>query len=132
LIATTRTCPGIKFWPSTTAVDPNDPENKLFNTWRGWATKPVENKALWKIIFKHIYEVTCNRNITKTNHHLNFFAHLLQRPEQKPSFGLATRGDEEGTGKSKLAEEMMKIIGRDNTFSTADPEDIFGKNNPGI
>jgi hypothetical protein len=89
-----RTCPGIKFWPSTTAVDPNDPENKLFNTWRGWATKPVENKALWKIIFKHIYEVTCNRNITKANHYLNFFSHLLQRPEQKPSFGLATRRDE--------------------------------------
>jgi hypothetical protein len=89
-----RSMPGIKFWPSTTAIDPNDPENKLFNTWKGWATKPVKNKALWKIIFRHIYEVTCNRSITKTNHYLNFFAHLLQRPEQKPSFGLATRGEE--------------------------------------
>ena len=27
-----RSCLGIKFWPSTTAVDPDDPENKLFNT----------------------------------------------------------------------------------------------------
>ena len=45
-----RTCPGIKFWPSTVAIDPDDPENKLFNTWRGWATKPVENKALCRII----------------------------------------------------------------------------------
>jgi hypothetical protein len=36
-----RSVPGIKFWPSTTAIDPNDPKNKLFNTWRGWTTKPV-------------------------------------------------------------------------------------------
>jgi hypothetical protein len=100
-----RRVPGIKFWPSSTAIDPNDPENKLFNTWRGWATKPVENKALWKVIFRHIYEVSCNRNITKTNLILNFYAHLFQKPEQKPSFGIATRGDEEGTGKSMLAEE---------------------------
>jgi hypothetical protein len=127
-----RSVPGIKFWPSLKAIDPNDPKNRLFNTWRDWTTKPVENKGLWKIILRHIYEVICNGSITKTNHYLNFYAHLLQRPEQKPSFGLATRGDEEGTGKSMVAEEMMKIIGRDNTFSTADPEDIFGKNNPGM
>ena len=127
-----RSMPGIKLWPSTVVVDPEDPENKLFNTWKGWATKPVENKALWKIIFRHIYVVICNKDRKKTNHLLNFYAHLLQKPEQKPSFGIATRGDEEGTGKSMLVEEMQKIVGRDYSFSTADPDDIFGKNNPGM
>jgi hypothetical protein len=45
-----RNCRGIKFWPSTTAVDPEDPENKMFNTWRGWPTKPVWDLAKWKTI----------------------------------------------------------------------------------
>jgi Family of unknown function (DUF5906) len=57
---------------------------------------------------------------------------MLQRPEQKPSFGIAFRGEEEGTGKSTFIEEMRKIVGKDNSFATADPEDIFGKNNPGM
>jgi hypothetical protein len=35
-----RRCLGIKFWPST-KVDPKDPEGKYFNTWKGWATKPI-------------------------------------------------------------------------------------------
>ena len=127
-----RKCPGIKFWPSTTAIDPEDPENKLFNTWRGFATKTVENKALCRVILMYIYRVTCDSNRTKFNHIMDFYAHFLKHPEQKTSFGLATRGEEEGTGKSKLFLEMMRIVGKDNSFSTSDPEDIFGKNNPGM
>jgi hypothetical protein len=126
-----RSCPGIKFWPNVKAVDPNDPENKLFNTWRDWATKPIKDTVKCRFILRYVYEVSCNKGRAKANHLLDFYAHLLQRPEQKPSFGIATRGDEEGTGKSILVEEIQKIIGRDNTFSTADPEDIFGRNNPG-
>ena len=125
-----RSCLGIKFWPSTTAVDPDDPENKLFNTFRGLATKPVENKVLWKIIFRHIYEVTCDKDRRKANHFLNYWAHAVQKTEQKPSFGIAIRGDEEGTGKSIIFEELRKLFGLDNSFSTADPEEIFGANNP--
>ena len=127
-----RTVPGIKLWPSTSVVDPEDLENKLFNTWRGWALKPIEDKTKWKVIFKYVYQVYCNRNITKTNHLLNFYAHLLQKPEQKPTFGIAIRGEDEGTGKSMLIEEMKIIVGKDNSFTTADPDEIFGANNPGM
>jgi hypothetical protein len=31
---TKRRVPGIKFWPNVKANDPNDPDNKLFNTWK--------------------------------------------------------------------------------------------------
>ncbi len=41
-----RSCREIKFWPSTEAVDPEDPDNKLFNTWRDWATKPIEDRRM--------------------------------------------------------------------------------------
>jgi Family of unknown function (DUF5906) len=127
-----RKCLGIKFWPSTTAVDPEDPDNKLFNTWRGWPTKPVWNLEKWKIIHRYIHVVICNRDCEKTRHLLDYYAHLFQKPEQKPSFGIALRGEEEGTGKSMFFEEMKKIVGRDNSFTTADPERIFGNNNPGM
>ena len=58
--------------------------------------------------------------------------HAVQKTEQKPSFGIAIRGDEEGTGKSIIFEELRKLFGLDNSFSTADPEEIFGANNPGM
>jgi hypothetical protein len=76
--------------------------------------------------------VICNRDCEKTRHLLDYYAHMFQKPEQKPSFGIALRGEEEGTGKSMFFEEMKKIVGKDNSFSTADPEEIFGKNNPGM
>jgi hypothetical protein len=127
-----RTCLGIKFWPSTTAIDPEDPKNKLFNTWRGWPTKAVEDRITWKIIFEYIYVVVCNKDRAKFRLLFGFYGHLFQRPEQKPSFGIAFRGEEEGTGKSTFIDEIKKIVGKDNSFSTADPEQIFGANNPGM
>jgi hypothetical protein len=127
-----RDCPGIKFWPSTSAIDPDDPQNKLFNIWRGWVTKPIEHKVKWKIIFRWIYVDICNKNRRKARHLLGLYAHMLQKPEEKPSFGIALRGDEEGTGKSMLITQMRKIVGQENSFATSDPENIFGKNNPGM
>lgn len=127
-----RRVPGIKLWPSTVAVDPEDPENKFFNIWRGWATKPIKDTVKCRFILRYVYGICCNKDRPKANQLLDFYAHLLQRPEQKPAFGIAIRGEEEGTGKSTLINEMKKIVGKDNSFSTADPEEIFGTNNPGM
>jgi hypothetical protein len=63
-----RKCLGIKFWPSTTAIDPEDPENKLFNTWRSWPTQSVWNLAKWKIIYRYAHVVICDRDCEKTRH----------------------------------------------------------------
>jgi hypothetical protein len=127
-----RSSDGIKFWPSTTIIDPEDPENKIFNQWKDWPIKPVENKEKWAIIYQYLFEVLCNSDQEKIDHLLDFTAHLRQKPEQKPSFGIALRGEEEGTGKSTFVDEMRKIVGKDNAFKTADPEQLFGTNNPGM
>jgi Family of unknown function (DUF5906) len=95
-------------------------------------TKPIKDTIKCRFILRYIFGATCTKDRTKADHFLDFYAHLLQRPEQKPSFGIAIRGEEEGTGKSLFIEQMKKIVGSDNSFGTADPEDIFGRNNPGM
>jgi hypothetical protein len=127
-----RNVPGIKLWPATTIIDPNNPKNKLFNLWRGWPTEPVRNDTLLRIILVYVSKIICADDRAKFHHIMDFHGHLFQRPYQKPSFGIALHGEEEGTGKSMFNDEMKKIVGKDYSFTTADPDDIFGRNNPGM
>jgi hypothetical protein len=80
-----RSCEGIKFWPSTTAVDPEDPRNKLFNTWREWPTRPVEDRAKWKIIFRYIFVVLCDREATARLMRLRRCARSTALPPTRPT-----------------------------------------------
>jgi hypothetical protein len=119
---------GIKFWPSM-RPDPRDPEGKYFNTWKDWVTKPVEDDILCRVARQYLFEVICSKKKSKYSHLLDFLTHMFQFPEIKPTFGLAIKGEEEGTGKSKLSEQLIEMIGLDNSNTTSNPDRIFGDHN---
>jgi hypothetical protein len=123
-----RRCLGIKFWPSM-RPDPKDPDGKYFNTWKDWATKPVENEILCRVAREYFFEVICSKTKSKYSHLLDFLTHMFPFPEIKPTFGLAIKGEEEGTGKSKLSEQIIEMIGLDNSNTTSNPDGIFGEHN---
>jgi hypothetical protein len=123
-----RSCKGIKFWPST-KVDPKDPDGKYHNTWKGWAVKPVEDEILCRVAREYLFEVLCWKNKSKYRHLLDFLSHMFQFPEVKPTYGLALKSEEEGSGKSELSKHLMLMIGLGNSANTSNPNRIFGAHN---
>ena len=61
---------------------------------------------------------------------LNYFAHLIQKPNCKPRVAIVYKSDKEGCGKNLFLEAFYNtILGRDYGMATADQEDIFRRFN---
>ena len=101
---------------------------KVYNTWKGF---PIESVALdetadTSTIYKHIDFVT-NHNLQAYNYVLNWFAHMVQKPGEKPMTALLI-GGEERSGKSVIGEHLMrKIIGLDKQIITSDIGKLCGR-----
>jgi hypothetical protein len=108
-------------------VDPKDPNSEYFNTWRDWPTKPIEDEAKCRVAREYLFEVICSKKKSKYSHLLDFLTHMLQKLEEKPTFGIAIKGEEEVTGKSELSNQLMLMIGLDNSTTTSNPDQIFGQ-----
>ena len=125
---TARSFRGTKFYPGDN--DPKDPKGEYFNEWRGWATKPIKNYELLKTFADYTLNLVCSKDETKYTWIMQLLAHLIQKPEERPSFIFALRGDEEGTGKSTFFEIISWLIGEEYfPPPISDPEEIFGKFN---
>jgi hypothetical protein len=82
-----------------------------------------------KKILRHIYAINCLRKRKRAEHFLNFFAHALQKPWQKPSFSLMILSEEEGTGKSMIIDAMLDIVGEQYSWSVSNLKTVFGEFN---
>src|SRR5690606_18889741 len=89
---------------------PGRPVNERFyNMWRGFAHKPIEPgekiEPRWQAgldaFLEHALMNVCNGD-TKLFHYLiSYFAHLIQRPWEKPLVALVFKGSK-GVGKNAL------------------------------
>lgn len=100
-----------------------------FNRWRGFGTEPVKGNC--DLAIKHIFDVLANGNERYAKEITQFFAHMRQKPWEKPEKCLVFVGDF-GAGKSILTLIMGLILnGIKQTyhlsFQTEDLEDVFGK-----
>lgn len=80
-----------------------------FNTFQGWNFEPTE-KADYNLIDWHVKYVLCDGNETDYNYLLDWIAHLLQFPNEKPGVAIVMRG-EKGTGKSLFWSSLVKKLG---------------------
>ena len=83
-----------------------------FNMWRGFSTLPADSAThpmveRWK---EHLLENVCGNDPTLAHWLTCWFAHLIQKPGNKPLVGLVFRG-KKGTGKNTLVERVMKLLG---------------------
>ena len=71
---------------------------------------PVESKTVSAFI-EHIHENVAMGNDTHARWIINFFAHLIQRPWEKPIVALVLRGGK-GVGKNALVDVVGNLLGR--------------------
>lgn len=91
---------------------------RFYNLWRGFSVEPwprnekplpAHQKALTAFI-EHTRKNVCGGDEFLTRWLLGFFAHLVQRPDEKPLVALVFRGSK-GVGKNALVERVGHLIG---------------------
>jgi hypothetical protein len=87
--------------------DPTDHDPNHFNLWRGFAVKPDPNKSCKKFL-AHLRDNICSGVEEHYQWTMGLFAHMVQRPQEKPGIALVLRG-KEGTGKGFLARWLGQI-----------------------
>ncbi len=118
-----RTYNRMEFAPPPISVGP-----KVYNVWKGFPIEKVtlDTSADTPMIYKHRDYVT---NHYKEAHEyvLNWFAHMVQKPGEKPMTALLI-GGEERSGKSVIGEHLMrKIIGLNRQIITPDINKLCGR-----
>jgi hypothetical protein len=94
---------GLAFCPNPTKCNPNQ-----YNLFRGFAIKPVAGPVEPFIV--HVTQVVCAGDLKSAKYVLQFFAHMLQKPDEKPSVAIVMKSIE-GTGKGALMQPFLNICG---------------------
>lgn len=101
---------GICFAPEREA------RNNYYNLWRGFSVKPLpyaegtkNQKAGFDMFMDHCRENICNGDESLFQWFLGYFAHLIQRPFERPLTTLVFRGSK-GVGKNAPIDRIGKLI----------------------
>ena len=87
-------------------------DKRWYNFWRGFAVEPALTAdhpmvERWK---EHLFENICNHEKVLADWLTCWFAHLIQRPYEKPLVAVVFRGGK-GVGKNALVERISKLLG---------------------
>ncbi len=94
-----------------------------FNTWEGVATDPVHGDC--SRLKEHLLQSTCGGNLAIYEAVTDWFAHGVQRPWEKPGFGLVLQGGK-GVGKSTIGRFYCEIIGPKHSITISKPKHLYG------
>lgn len=85
---------------------------RFYNLWTGFAVEPapVGQHPMVERFLEHAYENVCNRQQKIYDWLIGYFAHLIQRPWEKPLVALVFRGAK-GVGKNALIERIGALLG---------------------
>ena len=109
---------GIGYWPGGYHCPA-----KSYNLWQGWGIEPTQGD--WSVINDHVLNVLACGDRAKSDYILDWCAHMVQRPWEKPGVALVFRGGK-GTGKTLLTLLVATAIGRRNALITASGKKLFG------
>ena len=102
---------GLVFEPGVTEqpIAPGAKWPRHYNLWKGWGVEPSEEGSC-ELFKAHLLDVHCGGDKELYTHTWNHFAHMFQRPMEKPSTCNAAIGDP-GIGKSIVGEIIGKLAG---------------------
>lgn len=118
---------------------------RTFNLWQGFAIKPVPDaigraveegdcdlipaEAVWaaEAWFELVREQLCGGDEVEANWVIDWCAHMLQRPWEKPRVALVAIGGR-GVGKNTVLYPLEKILGR-HAYAISSGEQLFGRFN---
>ena len=95
---------GVIFQPAMVAPD------GYYNTWQGFAVKPMRNDALLARIYYHMREVVCAGHADLYNYLIKWIAFTVQYPAKPAGSAIVLRG-EKGCGKGTLGHFLRAIWG---------------------
>jgi hypothetical protein len=110
---------GVAFLPGRQA-----PPDQL-NLWEGWAIEPAPGS--WALLERHIRDVVCSGNARHAEWLLNWIAHMIQKPWERPESAVVLRGGE-GSGKGTLGRALLRLAGAHGLHITA-PGHLVGRFN---
>jgi len=94
-----------------------DVKNGYYNTWRGFVYKPKAYDLATKqaqlgfdMFMGHALENVCGNDEELLNWLMSYFAHLIQKPYEKPLTTLVFKG-RKGVGKNALIDRIGKLLG---------------------
>jgi len=88
------------------------PGSRWYNLWRGFSVEPA-GAAVHPAVedFKeHAFKNVCNGNEAEFNYLISFFAHMIQKPWEKPTVALVLKG-KKGVGKNVIVERVGALLG---------------------
>lgn len=102
---------------------------RVFNLYKGMVEGEEGPFDLW---LEHLRENVCNGNEEEFEYFLNWCAHIVQNPTNKPATQtcIAIKG-EKGTGKGAVLDPLVRLF-PGNGFVTEKPDDLFGRFNSGL
>lgn len=109
----------------STVFKPSAAEGDELNLWSEPLIKPAPGD--WSLLKSHIVDVICDSCPTKAAYLINYLAHMLQKPEEKPGVMIVLKGGQ-GTGKSACLEIVQRIWSGSSLF-TADIDHVVGRFN---
>ncbi len=102
--------------------NPDGTTEGFLNLWIGHTIMPV--KGDWEMLANYLNSVICSDNQQSYEYLLNYLAHALQKPEEKPGVMVILQG-KEGTGKGTLA-YLLSLIWNATFMQVHNIADVLG------
>src|SRR2546421_12330981 len=116
-------------------ISVSQPDSDFFNLFLGFLAKPATevNKEIMNPILWHVLNVICGENEELNEYIWNWWAYLVQKPEQKPRTILVLKSTLQQCGKNIITDFIgNKVLGSHLHFATSDLEKILGRFNGAI
>ena len=110
------------------AFNPIAQPPSTLNYWVEPVIKPTQGD--WSRIRTHLYEVICDGDMELFEYLLNYVAHMLQKPEEKPGVMVVLLGSQ-GTGKGLFFQILQRIWGR-TSLLVSDIQQVVGNFNAAL
>ena len=104
---------GRRQYDAVTFMPGKDMGPRWYNLWQGFSVEPAKGKASHPsldLFLEHALKNVCGNDPKLFHWLMGFFAHMIQRPWEKPLVALAFKG-KKGTGKNALVERVGHLIG---------------------
>ncbi|VWC95481.1 hypothetical protein BLA39750_02192 [Burkholderia lata] len=87
-------------------------DTRWYNLWRGFAVEPAQapEHPMVTRFLEHALQNVCNGDKQLFHWMIGYFAHMVQKPWEKPLTALVFKG-KKGTGKNALVERIGKLLG---------------------
>ena len=109
---------------------PNRDVEGAYNHWQGFSVDRYEGPDAsrgCKLFLKHLRDVICSGNEDRYRYALQYWAHMIQQPEDKPGVAFVVKG-KKGTGKDTIAEYLGRIV-KHHYITIANKDQLTGKFN---